>query len=181
MPKAKRPLQRGEPEALLRKAITAREKALVVLLWRGGLRSNEACNVRCEDFEIQRDKTIKLHIVVGKGGKQRHIGFGHVYAKYIRKQLSGRKTGYFLCTRHGTPIITQQVRRTIHFLGQRANIADRVHPHKLRHCYARDLHDEEYSVEEIRLALGHNNLGTTQIYLESIGLDAVVDKLTTRD
>jgi site-specific recombinase XerD len=151
------------------------------LLWRAGLRVNEACNVRCQDFEPQRDGSLRLHIVVAKGGNQRFNGIGLKYSKVIKAHMKGRKSGPLLSTSTGKPITTHQARRTINLLGQRSRVKGRFHPHALRHSYARDLHDEGYSVRDIQKALGHKNLNTTQVYLEDLGIEAVVNKLTTRD
>lgn len=177
----RRPLYRSEPEAMLRKATTPRDKALLVLLWRGGLRASEACKVRCQDFEPLRDGGLRLHIVFGKGSWQRWTGFGPKYSKVLKKHLGQRTTGWFLSTGTGEHIIRQQVGRTIRLLGMRAHVKGRCHPHALRHSFARDLHDEGYSVMEIKNALGHKLLNTTQIYLESLGIEAIVNKLTLRE
>ena len=179
--KALRPLHRGEPESMLRKASTSRDRALLVLLWRGGLRANEACMTRCQDFEFSSDGSSRIHIVFAKGGRQRWGGFGPKYTKILKTHMGRRKTGWFLSTSSGEHIIRPQVYRTIRLLGMRAHVQGHFHPHAMRHCYARDLHDEGYSVLEIQKALGHKNLNTTQVYLEGLGVEAIVNKLTLRE
>jgi site-specific recombinase XerD len=123
---------------------------------------------------------VLIHVVVAKGGRQRWAGIGKEYAKHIKAHLRKRKTGIFMQTGTGKVMHRTQVSRTVKLLGQRARLSGRFHPHVLRHCFARDLHDEGWSLEEIRVSLGHKNLNTTQIYLQDLGIDAVMHKLTNR-
>lgn len=179
---AMRPFERGEPERMLRKASSPRDKALIVLLWRGGLRANEARTALVEDFETFDNGSIRLHVVKGKGSKQRFVGFGPKYSKILRKQLRRRKSGVFLDTRKGATVAPNQFRRTIQNIGADCLVKGRPHCHRFRHSFARDLHDEGKSVLEIGEALGHTNLNTTQIYLQDLGiLGGVVDYLMERE
>jgi len=43
-----------------------------------------------------------------------------------------------------------------------------VHVHQLRHSFARILADEKGSLTAVQEALGHRNLVTTRVYVESI-------------
>ncbi len=53
-------------------------------------------------------------------------------------------------------------------LAMGAGIERRVHPHALRHTMAAELLREGASVRHIQLQLGHSDLSTTAVYLESI-------------
>lgn len=180
---AKRPFEPGEPEILLRKARTDRDRAMIVLFWKCGLRANEAVNVRVEDLELYRDGTARVHIVKGKGKKQRFVGLGQRSARHLRAQVRARKKGVLLDTRQGETINTTQCRQVLERLGKANAIKGRCHPHRLRHTFARDLHNEGFSVLEISEMLGHTNLNTTQIYLQDLGIlgDALRDKMLARD
>ncbi len=181
--KSKSPFQVGEPELLLRRARTPRDKALIVLLWRAGLRVNEAVNVRVEDCEMSKNVGARIHVVVGKGGKQRFVELGKLSARHIRRQIHGRKHGVLLATRSGEKIHTTEPRRILRKLGAACRISGRCHPHRFRHSFARDLHAEGFSVVEIQRKMGHSSLDTTQIYLEDLGIlgDALRDKMLARD
>lgn len=175
-----RALQIGEPERALKKARTKRDKAMIVLFWRGGLRCAEACQVRVEDCQFDRDGTTKLHIANGKGGRKRDVIIGRVYTKHLKAQARNRKTGWLLDTKarkgplKNTHISTRAVRAILQRL--------RVNAHAFRHTYAQELHAEQFSMREIQLALGHQNLETTAIYLEKLGIeDGMLQRLRERD
>jgi integrase/recombinase XerC len=177
----KRPFERGEPEAMFRMARKPRDKAMLVLFWRGGLRINEARHVRVEDCEFHRDGSLRIHVTHGKGGKTRFVGFGPTWSKHIKKQIARRKTGYVMQTRVGGMVDPTYLRRVIRNIGKAAAVKDKVHPHRFRHTCARDLHDEDFSVLEIQTMLGHQRLDTTQIYLQDKGIiDGVSDKMMMR-
>lgn len=179
------PLTSEQAASLLAAARKARDRALVVLLWRAGLRCAEACAVRTRDLEAQRDGGLRVHVTNGKGGKARFVGLDKRAAEYvvrstpIRSRIAGGD--YVLRTSSGLPLQTNNARLTIKRLGQTAGLGRRVHPHALRHTFARDLLNEGYNVREIQLALGHAKLVTTQIYLSSLGLDEVVETMTRRE
>ncbi len=78
MAKGERPgaaLKTGEPHRLIEACKDARERALIVLLWRGGLRVAEACALAGSDVELDlEDGSSSIRIRQGKGKKQRFIG-----------------------------------------------------------------------------------------------------------
>lgn len=177
----KRPFERGEAESMFRMARKSRDKAMLVFFWRGGLRINEARHVQIEDCEFYRDRSMRVHITHGKGGKTRFIGFGPEWAKHVKKHIGSRKTGYVLATRTGGMVCPTYLRRVVRHLGKAAAVKGSAHPHRFRHTCARDLHDEQFSVLEIQTMLGHQRLDTTQIYLQDKGIIAgVADRMMTR-
>lgn len=174
---------------MLRLAGSPRDRALVVLLWRAGLRAFEARALEIGDLAEKTGAAgdsvdragIELHVRNGKGGKARYLGLDKRAADYLAGVIGARTSGPVLATKTGAQLHTSSMRRTISRLARRAGIRHRVHPHALRHTFARDLHEEGFSVREIQVALGHTSLDTTAVYLQSIGCAQVVQATAGRE
>ena len=203
------PLAPGECLALLEAARAPRDRALIILLWRAGLRCAEACALETGDLEQHETGGMRLHVRNGKGGRARFVGIDKRAADVLRSvarliterpaphraatllpthpktpHFVGRSpsaANFLLQTGSGAPMQTNNARRTIARLALQAGLSRRVHPHCLRHTCARDLHEEGYSVREIQVFLGHSSLQTTAIYLASIGCESVVESTTHRE
>jgi integrase/recombinase XerC len=169
---------------LLRYARTARDRALLVLLWRGGLRNNEARSVELHDVEWHDDGSATVHVMNPKGGKRkRATGIGAEYAQHLRAWVAERgiAPGPLLCTTTGAPLQTSQVRRMVKQMQRRAGVSGRVHPHAFRHTFATECAREGVDVKDIQVLLGHASLATTDIYLSSLGATRAVEVARKRN
>ena len=72
------------------------------------------------------------------------------------------------CTLQGRKLSAVYVRGLLRRLADQAGIEKRVHPHALRHTFAAELVREGISMPDIRDALGHKSLATTDTYLQEI-------------
>lgn len=187
------PLSEQEVRGMFAKS-QGRDRVLLTLLWRAGLRNFEACALTEDDVELMPDSSARLNIRHGKGDKQRYAGLDKRSADVLRGWLEkrhecaeveagsrGPRTPYLLQTSTGQPLHTSQARRTIRLLAAKAGIRHRVHPHALRHRFARELYDEGHGVRTIQLALGHASLQQTQTYLQSLGCHEAVEAVAGRD
>ena len=150
----------AEIEALLELAdgdspLALRNRALLEVLYSGGLRSAEAVGLDLADVDFEREA---LHIH-GKGGKDRVVPLGeeaaHQLARYLR---DGRPVlardgvdALFLSAR-GRRLDTSTIRRLVR------------HPHRLRHAFATHLLEGGADLRTIQELLGHSSLSTTQVY-----------------
>ncbi len=162
------PANRGSGEwTALRKA---RDHALVELLYGAGLRVGELASLRVRDVDLHR-RDVR---VTGKGHKERVVPLTAVTVEALEAYLALRRGPGIL----GEPLFTSLRSRggSVHRLGVRdvgrvlelraraAGIADRVHPHRLRHSYATHLLDMGADLREIQELLGHSSLSTTEKY-----------------
>lgn len=170
----------------------ARDRAMIVLMWRCGLRVSEMLGVRVEDLDR---KNQRLFVANGKGGTTRTVAYHHETSGVVlewtmmRVRVCPLTRGVLICSMRrgddgyssGEPIQRDAVFRTLQTLAKRAGIKKRVHPHGLRHTYAVSLLNAGVSLERIRVALGHASLDATVRYFQSLGeldsSDEILEKL----
>jgi site-specific recombinase XerD len=156
-----------------------RNRALIVCLWRGGLRCSEALALHPRDL----DNGV-LRVRRGKGGKCRTIALDpeawSVVTTWLERKARLGIAGPVLSTLRGEPMQTSYVRSLFKRLGKRAGIAKRCHAHGLRHTFAAGLADEKVDIRITQRALGHSNLGVTQRYVDHLNPRAVIDALRAR-
>lgn len=167
-------LTQGEVRVLLaacgRSASGLRNRALLVVLWRAGLRVGEALALRPSDLDPEAGT---LRVPGGKTG-HRVVGLDPeaqaVVERWIERRaalgLNGRQA--LFSTLRGGSLASTYVRAMLRRLAVRAGLERRVHPHALRHTMAAELLREGASVRHIQLQLGHSSLNTTAIYLQSV-------------
>lgn len=70
------------------------------------------------------------------------------------------------CNRDGGRISTTLIQRVLKQLGKRAGVDD-VHPHRFRRTFATNLSKRGMEIQEIQKLLGHSNVNTTMIYINT--------------
>ena len=180
-------LTEDESKRLLAAAKWPRDKALLILMWRCGLRCAEACGLDLEHVRFQQDGTTQIYVNKPKGleagAPPRTMAMDKRSADILRSWLAvrGPESGPFLRTRTGGRLDTSHCRRLMTRLGKTARIGHRIHPHGLRHTFAAELYAEGAGMRHIQIALGHKTLATTEAYLVSIGCNEVNDMLAKRE
>ncbi|HLX32926.1 MAG TPA: site-specific tyrosine recombinase XerD [Gaiellaceae bacterium] len=177
LPKRRRTLPRtlspGEVERLLDAASgttlrAMRDRALVELLYGGGLRVSEAVSLdrRAVDLETRFVRCI------GKGNKERVVPIGREAADAVRRYLAhGRpflerqpRTELFLNARGG-PLTRAGAFLILRGLAAKAGLEpERIHPHLLRHSFATHLLEGGADLRAVQEMLGHADLATTELY-----------------
>ncbi len=67
-------------------------------------------------------------------------------------------------TRRGTRISVRAVQKRLAQHGRERQLAQRLHPHMLRHSFASHVLESSGDLRSVQEMLGHANLSTTQIY-----------------
>lgn len=175
--------QRVELERLIERCGTdwtgLRNRALLVCFYRAGLRAQEACSATLDDLRRQPGGIV-LKVSMPKnlahGAAQRELGLDAKATAAMEAWLEvrGNAPGALFCTGSGRHVLTSYVRALLPRLARQAGISRRVHAHGMRHTFARELHDEGVVLKHISLALGHQNVATTDTYLRSIGATEVI-------
>ena len=162
----------------------ARLRALIVMLWRAGLRIREALELAETDLDAARGAVI---VRKGKGGRRREVGMDrwavHQLQSWreIRSQLP---VGALLCVIHG-PTAGRQwdpsaARKQLRVTAAAAGVRRRFAPHQLRHAHAIEMAHEGVPLVVIQRQLGHANLGITSIYLQGIDSSEIIETVHAR-
>lgn len=149
-------------------AYSARNKAMLELMYATGLRVSELIALKKQDINFE-DAVLKT---MGKGSKERILPIGdyalealHLYLDGYRDELMKKKvTDFLFLNNHGTPITRQGFFKMIKKLAKEKNITTPFSPHTLRHSFATHLLDCGADLRSIQELLGHSDISTTQIY-----------------
>lgn len=149
-------------EVELRKNV--RDLLIIQLMLSAGLRCGEVVALKLQDVEISERKGA-LVVRKGKGDKQRTVPLNQnlreILAEYIKQY---QPTDSLILGQRGA--ITQvAINKLVTKYGKKAGL--KLHPHMLRHSYARAFMDKHRDVVSLAQILGHQNISTTQIYTQN--------------
>jgi integrase/recombinase XerC len=149
--------------------LSARDKAMLEVLYSSGIRVSELVELKMEDIDL----TEGVLRVTGKGRKDRLTPIGSQAIKAVQKYLEMRQqdprfhmegsTRDFL-NKHGEALSTRSVRRKLDKYLVQAGLDPGISPHTLRHSFATHLLNNGADLRSVQELLGHQSLSTTQIY-----------------
>ena len=145
--------------------ISARDAAVLALLYGSGLRVSEALSLRRKDCSDTTDAVT----VIGKGNKTRMAPVLPQVAKAIADYVALcpfeiPPDGPLFVGARGGPLSPRIVQLTMARLRGALGLADSATPHALRHSFATHLLARGGDLRAIQELLGHASLSTTQIY-----------------
>jgi integrase/recombinase XerD len=174
------PLTRTEVAALLAACSAVsrngvRNRALIVVMARAGLRLAEALALKPSDVDPRAGS---IRVLRGKGKRARTVGLAPDAMAVVQRWLDLRREvglrGPLFATAEGRSLSQNYVRAMLARLGRQAGIAKRVHPHGLRHTMATDLAASGVPVNIISGQLGHASSAVTARYIDHISNHDVV-------
>ena len=145
-----------------------RNKAIIEVLFSCGLRVSELVTLRLSDLYLD-EQFIRVH---GKGNKERFVPISESAIKHLRywfidRNLMNIKPGeedYVFLNRRGAHLTRTMILIMIKRLGAEAGIDKVISPHTLRHSFATALLEGGADLRAIQAMLGHESIGTTEIY-----------------
>jgi site-specific recombinase XerD len=162
----------------------ARLRALIVVLWRAGLRIHEALALGEADLDPRRGA---LFVRRGKGGRRREVGMDDWAWEHLQPWLTARvdlPVGPLLCIAtgptRGRTWSPGAARTDLRQAAAHAGVRRRFAPHQLRHAHAVEMAREGVPLIVIQRQLGHTNLGITSIYLQGIDSTEIIDTVHAR-
>ncbi|MGZ6616360.1 MAG: tyrosine-type recombinase/integrase, partial [Solirubrobacteraceae bacterium] len=149
-----------------------RLRGIIVVLWRAGLRINEA--LALNETDLDRDRG-SLLVRRGKGDKRREVGMDRWAWAQLEPWLELRTelpVGRLFCVvrgpTRGRPCTPAGIRAQLHHTAAIAGVRRRLAPHPLRHAHAVQMSREGISLLVIQRQLGHADLAITSRYLRGI-------------
>jgi integrase/recombinase XerC len=151
--------------------LSARDKAMLEVLYSSGIRVSELVELRVEDIDL----TEGVLRVTGKGRKDRLTPIGSQAIKALQRyfelrqhdprfSLPASSGGQVFLNKHGQPLSTRSVRRKLDKYLVSAGLDPGISPHTLRHSFATHLLNNGADLRSVQELLGHQSLSTTQIY-----------------
>jgi len=176
--------------ALLHACRSARDRLIVLLMARAGLRRGEVCGLRRSDVHLLLDSRplgcevarAHLHVVRrdnvngawAKSRRQRCVPLdflvvqafdGYEFERMAVERAAGSDFVLVNLFREpvGAPMPPDAVNALIHAAGRRAGLDRSVTPHQLRHAFGSNLVDAGGTVDEVQELLGHASLSSTEV------------------
>ena len=163
----------------IKKSSGLRDRAILGLLFSGGLRVSELCNLDREHINLKRlEFTVR-----GKGQKDRPIFISPLAAEFLKEYLRSRTdssiplfinesrnfksiadNGKTDKNGESLRLTSRSVQRIVSKYAKLAGITKYVSPHTLRHSFATDLLMNGADIRSVQSLLGHSNIATTQVY-----------------
>ena len=145
-----------------------RNRAIIEVLFSCGLRVSELVNLRLSDIYIDEE----FMRVMGKGSKERLIPISPRAIHELRLWMTCRqdmkiKPGeedYVFLNRRGSHLTRTMILIMIKRQAVEAGITKTISPHTLRHSFATVLLEGGADLRVIQVLLGHESIGTTEIY-----------------
>lgn len=146
-----------------------RDHCIIEILYSCGLRVSEVCSLKLSDLFLDEG----FIRVVGKGDKQRIVPISPRAIEELHYWMDARRDirvkpededYVFISARRGRHLSRITVFHNIKLYVAAAEIGKEVSPHTFRHTFATHLLEGGASLRAIQEMLGHENIGTTEIY-----------------
>lgn len=155
-----------------------RNRAIIEVLFSCGLRVSELVTLQLSNI-YEQEGFIR---VFGKGSKERLVPISpsaikelHLwYADRCQMKIKPGEEDYVFLNRRGAHLTRTMILIMIKNYAKTAGIQKTISPHTLRHSFATALLEGGASLRAIQAMLGHESIGTTQIYTH-------IDMSTLRD
>ncbi|WBF65675.1 MAG: site-specific tyrosine recombinase XerD [Candidatus Kinetoplastibacterium crithidii] len=146
-----------------------RDRAMLEILYSTGLRVSELVSLKLRDINL--DDGV-VHVVLGKGGKDRLVPLGEECIFWVSKYLQDSRSYIIKNKTSEVLFVTNQLRsmsrqafwQLVKKYALLAQINIPISPHVLRHAFATHLLNHGADLRVVQLLLGHSDISSTQIY-----------------
>ena len=145
-----------------------RNRAIIEVLFSCGLRVSELVNLKLSNLYLQ-EKYVR---VFGKGSKERLVPIspkaitelGYWFDDRQHMTIKPGEEDYVFLNRRGAHLTRTMILIMIKQQAAEAGIQKTISPHTLRHSFATVLLEGGADLRVIQVLLGHESIGTTEIY-----------------
>lgn len=145
-----------------------RNRAIIEVLFSCGLRVSELTNLKLSNLYIE-EQYIR---VMGKGSKERLVPISpraldelnYWFANRNVMKIKPGEEDYVFLNRRGQHLTRTMILIMIKRYAVEAGIKKTISPHTLRHSFATSLLEGGADLRAIQAMLGHESIGTTEIY-----------------
>ena len=145
-----------------------RNKAIIEVLFSCGLRVSELVNLKLSNLYIEEEYVR----VLGKGSKERLVPISKKAIHELELWFEDRRhmtikpgeEDYVFLNRRGAHLTRTMILIMIKQQAKEAGIQKTISPHTLRHSFATALLEGGADLRIIQALLGHESIGTTEIY-----------------
>jgi len=158
-------LSRREIERIVYAASSFRDRCILKLLWKTGIRRAEVAGLDVRDVDLARQL---LRIREGRGAKARQVPFDGELASDLAMHLGKRKTGPLFMSNKGNPVSLRAVNDLVARAGKRAGVRHPnrrhrvINPHLFRHTFAWEWKRNGGDLKSLSKILGHSSVGMTK-------------------
>ena len=145
-----------------------RNRAIIEVLFSCGLRVSELIHLKLTDLYLNE----QFVRVMGKGSKERLVPISpkaikelmHWFDDRCRMNIKPGEEDYVFLNRRGAHLTRTMILIMIKRQALQAGITKTISPHTLRHSFATVLLEGGADLRAIQVLLGHESIGTTEIY-----------------
>lgn len=150
-----------------------RDRCMLELMVRCGLRATETCELHLRDVDWKQGE-IRLRPEITKGQKEAVVYIDEQTLallerwKIVRRPFGAGKPHLFVCIRsaqRGEPLDRRRVWEMIGRRAAKAGIDRKIWTHMLRHTFATNSLSDGFTIKEVQELMRHSDLRTTAIYL----------------
>ena len=170
IPYARRPktvpviLSPEEVACFLEAVESLRDRVALTTAYATGLRAKEVVSVRIQDIDSSR---MVIHVVNGKGGKQRYVMLSPTLLGILRAYWTIEKPRHWLFPgqRGMKPLDPCALNVACRAAVEAAGLKKRATVHSFRHAFATHLLEQGTDIRIIQVLLGHGHISTTARYV----------------